>query len=794
MNVGDLTAKLKLDTARFDNAIGGVTGSIGKLASGVTSTLGTVTAAVGTAVAGAATAIGSVVEQAVKGFANYEQLVGGSKLVFGDAYDYIMDKSVEAYKNVGLSQSQYLEQVNGFAVGLKEALGGSEQAAAELADRIVTAEADVVAAMGISQEAAQNAFNGIMKGNFTMVDNLMLGIKPTKEGFQEMIDKVNEWNATQGRATQYTMDNVADMQSALVDYIEMQGLAGYAANEASDTISGAFNMVKAAWQDVLISIAGGGKGLEQSIADLVEAAEALLKNVIPVVEEAMYGIGDLIQGIVPIIAERLPELISQLVPVLLDAAMALVSALTSSLPDLVSSISRSLMRLLPQFMQTVSDLLNSLIGDIIPLLIAFGGQLIVSLANGIAENAQQMANALIYLISYMLQVLSDALPQIIIAGTAIIAALAQSFADNSSMIIAGIVQLINVVLTAIIENWPTIYMAGMQIILGLVEGLVQNINLITDTIMQLIALIPQVISEHLEEIVMAALQIGLAIVKGILLAIPSLLVSIGRVLGIVDEADRGVGTMTGNMAMSVSDMATNVDMEITGINDTLGNLSANVASTRSGVTSSATSMGQEVKKVTVPIYDSMGQLVGQFETTQTVAKSASKSIADSTKSAQNESKSSTDKILEDNAKIEQSFKKLNSTTVRPEVDASKVVEGCSAIVTAVDEALKALEKLANASSSARGASLSLSGYRAGGGPVMEGQAYMTGELGREIFIPSTNGYVMNHDDTEDLLDGFGSGRQVVININGDVYDDEYSMKRKLKTAVIDIIDEQVAYG
>ena len=143
------------------------------------------------------------------------------------------EKARNAYETVQMSQNDYLQQVNGFATGLKTALGGNVQAAAELADKVITAEADVVAATGNTQEAVQNAFNGIMKSNFTMLDNLQLGIAPTKEGFQQLIDKVNEWNAENGEATAYTIDNLADCQAALVDYIEMQGLAGYAANEAA---------------------------------------------------------------------------------------------------------------------------------------------------------------------------------------------------------------------------------------------------------------------------------------------------------------------------------------------------------------------------------------------------------------------------------------------------------------------------------------------------------------------------------------------------------------------------------
>ena len=130
-------------------------------------------AKIGTAAVSVASgAIVALTKQAVESYAEYEQLIGGAELMFGDAFGYVQQKSQEAYKNVQMSQNEYLQQVNGFATGLKTALGGNEQAAAELADKIITAEADVVAATGNTQENVQNAFNGIMKSNFT-INNLM---------------------------------------------------------------------------------------------------------------------------------------------------------------------------------------------------------------------------------------------------------------------------------------------------------------------------------------------------------------------------------------------------------------------------------------------------------------------------------------------------------------------------------------------------------------------------------------------------------------------------------------------
>jgi hypothetical protein len=288
-NVFELFATISLDTDEYERKL--------KDSENKTSTFADVlkaNLASGAIIAGVkklAGVVADVGKAAYTSYARYEQLAGGAQLMFGDAYDFVAEKARNAYKTVQMSQNDYLQQVNGFATGLKTALGGNVQAAAELADKVITAEADVVAATGNTQEAVQNAFNGIMKSNYTMLDNLQLGITPTKEGFQQLIDKVNEWNAENGEATSYTIDNLADCQAALVDYIEMQGLAGYAANEAAGTIEGSTASMKAAWQNLATGMADSSADMEGLTKDFVDSVFTAGRNIIPRVQQIVTGVG-----------------------------------------------------------------------------------------------------------------------------------------------------------------------------------------------------------------------------------------------------------------------------------------------------------------------------------------------------------------------------------------------------------------------------------------------------------------------------------------------------------------------
>lgn len=283
------------------------------------------------AVGAAATAVGTLTKKSIDSFAEYEQLVGGAKLLFGDAYDYIAQKAETAYKDVQMSQNEYLQQANGLVTGLKTALGGNEQAAAELADRVIRAEADVVAATGNTQEAVQNAFNGIMKSNFTMLDNLQLGITPTKEGFQEVIDKVNEWNTANGKATDYQIDNLADCQSALVDYIAMQGLAGYAAAEAGSTIQGSLSMAKAAWENWLTALADDDADIKAKTDELIETVSAAAQKLVPVIGQVFTSLGEALQTKLPELFAKGAEFIVSNLPSIIALGFQLILALIQGL-------------------------------------------------------------------------------------------------------------------------------------------------------------------------------------------------------------------------------------------------------------------------------------------------------------------------------------------------------------------------------------------------------------------------------------------------------------------------------
>lgn len=443
----------------FERDVDGATSKGEALSNAIGKGLATAAKVGAAAVGAAASAVGVLTKNSLESYAEYEQLVGGAQLLFGDAYDYIADKAKNAYSTVQMSQNEYLQQANGLVTGLKTALGGNEQAAAELAAKVIEAEADVVAATGNTQEAVQNAFNGIMKSNFTMLDNLQLGITPTKEGFQELIDKVNDWNKANGEATDYQIDNLADCQSALVDYIAMYGLAGYAANEAAGTITGSISSMKAAWQNLLVGFADDNADFETLTNNLITTAMNAFNQLRPRIVQAVGGIATFASQIMP----EIVNLIVANLPLLIDAGTQIITALggaiLQNLPLLIATATELVTNLVLYISQNVDQFVEAMT----QIMLAITGVLLSSAPQMLAAMGQLLAQLVISIIEHIPELLTAAAELI----TAIIVSLQAAVGQFSET--AG--EWLNAIIEAI-DSWlGNAVEAGRRIVQSIMDGI-----------------------------------------------------------------------------------------------------------------------------------------------------------------------------------------------------------------------------------------------------------------------------------------------------------------------------------
>ena len=169
------------DAARAAKDFGNT--SLSKLSSGldsITKSVGQVAlkmgslAVKGVAAGAAATTAGVVAlgTQAVKAYAEYEQLVGGVDTLFKDNSKTVQTYANNAFKTAGLSANDYMDTVTSFSASLIQSLDGDTKAAAAAADRAITDMSDNANKMGTDMGMIQNAYQGFAKQNYTMLDNL----------------------------------------------------------------------------------------------------------------------------------------------------------------------------------------------------------------------------------------------------------------------------------------------------------------------------------------------------------------------------------------------------------------------------------------------------------------------------------------------------------------------------------------------------------------------------------------------------------------------------------------------
>lgn len=201
------------------------------------------------------TALVDVGKQAIAGYADYEQLVGGVETLFKDSSGVVENYANNAYKTAGLSANQYMETVTSFSASLLQSLNGDTAKSAQVADKAITDMSDNANKMGTSMESIQNAYQGFAKQNYTMLDNLKLGYGGTKSEMERLIADANKLAKEQGKAGDMTINSYADIVEAIHLVQDSMGITGTTAKEASTTIQGSVNSMKSAWDNLLVGVA-----------------------------------------------------------------------------------------------------------------------------------------------------------------------------------------------------------------------------------------------------------------------------------------------------------------------------------------------------------------------------------------------------------------------------------------------------------------------------------------------------------------------------------------------------------
>lgn len=459
MDVFDLVAKITLDKSGFEKGIAEAKGMAdtggNKIGGGMSKGLKIAGKAAVAAIGAATTAIGYLVTNSVKAYAQFEQLEGGVKKLFGDdAAQTVMNYANNAFQTMGLNANQYMEQVTSFSAALINSMGGDTAAAAERANVAMKAIADNVSIFGSDVASVQNAFQGFAKQNYTMLDNLKLGYGGTKSEMERLIADANEYAESIGQAGDLTIDSFADVVSAIDLIQQKQGIAGNAELEAMNTIEGSVRATKAAWDNLLLGLADNNADFGKLVDNLVTTSTAAFENLKPRIEQALVGVVKMIDGLLPVALDMVTEVLPELASAVGDTLINLVSALANALPEvanaaveiattLMTTLATALPTLIPLLVEAFTSVLLTLTDPAnMNALIDGAVNMIMALVDGLVAAAPILAEAVPIIIANIIMALAENAPQLVEAAILIIDALVQGMLTAGAALLSAMSQVV----------------------------------------------------------------------------------------------------------------------------------------------------------------------------------------------------------------------------------------------------------------------------------------------------------------------------------------------------------------
>jgi len=533
---------------------GGKFEKLGGILKGAGAAMGAVAVAAGAA----AVKLGTEV---VKQFGELEQNLGGSEAVFGEYAASIQRAGEEAYKNLGVSQSEYLATANKMGA-LFQGSGVEQQKSLELTEAAMQRAADMASVMGIDMQVALDSVAGAAKGNFTMMDNLGIAMNATSIEAYALAKGLDfAWNS----ATQAEKAEVA-MQ---MFFENTEQYAGNFARESTQTISGSIGLLTAATGSFVAGLGNANADMVNLTQNLVEAFQSVIENIVPVLENIVAAIPPAMGAILSAVGDMLPmllqtaaelfeqvlttilSLLPQLIPAAVDALMVIVGALINNLPlligaavqlvtALVSGIGRALPQLIPAAVNAVMTIYQGLVANL-PMLLDAALLLILGLAQGIIAALPQLIAAWPPIVTSLVEFIIGAIPLIIDAGIQLLTSIVAALPEIITMISTQIPLMIDGIVAAVLAATPMIISAGVNLLTSLVQNLPQIITGVVRAIPPIVSGLVNAIVGNLPQIVNAGVSLLTSLVK----ELPQIITAVTAVIPTI--VDSLAATIIGNI-------------------------------------------------------------------------------------------------------------------------------------------------------------------------------------------------------------------------------------------------------
>lgn len=335
--------------------------------------------------AGIGTLVTSLIKQGLQAGGELQQSMGGIAALLGDAaFDKVNALAQNAAKELQISANDYMQQVTSFSARLMQGLKGDTDKTVKYADMAIRDMSDNANKMGTSIESIQNAYQGFAKNNFTMLDNLKLGYGGTQS---EMVRLINDSGILKKEIKNLDGITLDQMIRAIHKVQENMGITGTSAVEATTTIQGSMNALKASWENFVANMALG-EDIQPSLDALSDTLQAMLDNVIPAV---MNVVEKLFPALLQTVITNLPYVIQSATKVITQ----LITTLAQNFPQIlkmglqmIKELGKGLIQAIPEItaaLKSVIDKALNYIKNTIKEWMKMGGQLLQGLASGIGN-------------------------------------------------------------------------------------------------------------------------------------------------------------------------------------------------------------------------------------------------------------------------------------------------------------------------------------------------------------------------------------------------------------------------
>nr|DAZ16971.1 MAG TPA: tail tape measure protein [Caudoviricetes sp.] len=425
--------------------------------------------------AGIGLALKKIVGDAFAEGGELQQNLGGTEAVFGQFANTIQTQATSAYKNMGMSASEYMATANKMG-SLFQGSGLEQQRALDLTSQAMQRAADVASVMGLDTASAMESIAGAAKGNFTMMDNLGVAMNATTLEAYALEKGMNfDWK---------TASNAEKAELAMKMFMDRTSqYAGNFARESEETWSGSIGAMKSAYKDLMANIMLGNN-LGPSLTAMGETIKNfVVNNLIPAVMNIIRGLpmalGALVIEFVPQIINAGNQLITQIItwlqnqfPIFLQQGV-----------EIINNVVNGILGNLPTLIATAGNAITSFIGGILstlPSVLQAGGTLLLNLVDGVVKNLPSIISAAGIAIGKFILVVGQNLPKILQTGIEILGKMASGLIKAIPDLVSKIPQIIDSIKREFLSvDWWDI---GKNIINGIANGLANAGHMLWDAV------------------------------------------------------------------------------------------------------------------------------------------------------------------------------------------------------------------------------------------------------------------------------------------------------------------------